>query len=71
MISGWSETLSSSYTLGYIYVPAFIAISITSFIAAPYGARFSHSLPETQLKKILAVVSLVLSIKMLVSFVQF
>jgi uncharacterized membrane protein YfcA len=71
MISGWSETFNTPYTLGYIYVPAFIAIAITSFMAAPYGARFSHSLPEAKLKKIFALVSLALSIKMLVSFVQF
>ncbi len=71
MISGWSKTLSDSYTFGYIYVPAFLAISIASFIAAPYGARCSHSLPDAYLKKIFAVISLVLSIKMLVSFAQF
>lgn len=71
MISGWSKTLGDPYTLGFIYVPAFLAISIASSIAAPYGARCSHSLPEAYLKKIFAVISLVLSIKMLVSFVQF
>jgi len=70
-ISGWSKILSNPYTLGYIYVPAFLAISLGSSIAAPYGARSSHSLPEAYLKKIFAVISLVLSIKMLVSFVQF
>lgn len=71
MMSGWSKTLSDPYTLGYIYVPAFLAISIASSITAPYGARCSHSLPEAYLKKIFAVISLILSIKMLVSFVQF
>ena len=65
MMSGWSKTLNDPYTLGFIYIPAFLAISITSFIAAPYGARCSHSLPEVYLKKIFAVISLVLSIKML------
>ena len=71
LISGWSKTLGNSYTLGYIDVPAFVAISITSFIAAPYGAGCSHRLPETYLKKIFAIISLVLSIKMLVSVVKF
>ena len=71
MISGWSKTLSDPYTFGYIYVPAFLAISIASSITAPYGARCSHSLPEAILKKIFAVISLLLSITMLVSFVQF
>lgn len=71
MISGWSKTLGNPYTFGYVYVPAFIAISMASFIAAPYGVRYSQRLPEAHLKKIFAVISLLLSIKMLVSFVQF
>jgi uncharacterized membrane protein YfcA len=50
-------------------VPAFLAIAITSLVAAPYGVRYSHRLPEAHLKKIFAVVSLALCIKMLVSFV--
>ncbi|RFC34945.1 MAG: putative membrane protein YfcA [Candidatus Nitrotoga sp. SPKER] len=71
MMSGWTKTLNDPYTLGYIYVPAFLVISIASFITAPYGARYSHSLPEAYLKKIFAAISLILSIKMLVSFAQF
>ncbi|SFL29098.1 Uncharacterized membrane protein YfcA [Nitrosomonas aestuarii] len=71
MISGWSKTSSDPYTFGFIYVPAFLVISIASSIAAPYGASCSHSLPEVHLKKIFAVISLVLSIKMLFSVVQF
>jgi uncharacterized membrane protein YfcA len=67
IMSGWFKTLGNSYTLGYIDVPAFLAISINSFIAAPYGAGISHRLPEAHLKKIFAIISLILSIKMLVS----
>lgn len=69
MMSGWSQTLSISYTLGFIYLPAFLVVSIASSIAAPYGASCSHSLSETHLKKVFAVLSLVLSIKMLFSVV--
>ncbi|OYQ65117.1 hypothetical protein B9G53_08450 [Pseudanabaena sp. SR411] len=71
MISGWSKTLSAPYTIGFIYLPAFLAISIASSIAAPYGARCSHRLPEAYLKKIFAVISLILSLMMLRSFVKF
>ncbi len=69
MMSGWSQTLSLPYTIGFIYVPAFLVIAIASSIAAPYGDRYSHRLPETHLKKIFAVLSLILSIKMLFSVV--
>ncbi|HSB97890.1 MAG TPA: sulfite exporter TauE/SafE family protein [Spongiibacteraceae bacterium] len=70
MISGWSSTLNTPYTLGFIYVPAFVAISMASVIAAPYGVRCSHNLPAAYLKKMFAIISLILSIKMLVSFVK-
>lgn len=67
-INGWTATLDNPDTFGFIYIPAFLAISITSAIAAPYGARCSHNMPEAKLKKIFAIVCLALSIKMLVSF---
>lgn len=69
MLSGWSKTLGDAYTFGFIYVPAFLAISVASAFAAPYGARYAHSLPDAHLKKIFAVISLALSIKMLFSVV--
>jgi uncharacterized membrane protein YfcA len=65
MLSGWSETVSEPYTLGFIYLPAFLSISLASAAAASYGANWSHTLPEAHLKKALAVISLILSIRML------
>lgn len=70
LISGWSSTSGEPNTLGFIYVPAFLAISIASAAAAPLGARCSHHLPAATLKKIFAVISLILSITMLISVVQ-
>ncbi|ACT47172.1 sulfite exporter TauE/SafE family protein [Methylotenera mobilis] len=69
MISGWSKTLNEPYTFGFIYLPAFLVISIASFIAAPLGASCSNNLPEARLKKIFAIVSLILSVKMLFSVI--
>lgn len=68
MINGWAITADKPYTFGFIYIPAFLAISIASAISAPYGVRCSHSLPEAKLKKVFAIICLALSIKMLVSF---
>jgi uncharacterized protein len=69
MINGWSKTSGESYTLGFIYIPAFFVISITSVLMAPYGVRWSHRLPAPVLKKILAVIALMLSVKMLLGVV--
>ena len=54
-------------SLGYVYVPAFIGISITSFLVAPLGAKLAHRLPVGVLRKIFAVVLVVLAVKMAVS----
>jgi uncharacterized membrane protein YfcA len=70
LISGWSKTAGNPYTLGFIYVPAFLAIALASSMTAPYGARCAHSLPDRHLKKIFAVISLILSITMLVSIAE-
>ena len=69
MISGWSKTLNDPYTFGFIYLPAFLVISVASFMAAPLGASCSNNLPEARLKKIFAIVSLLLSVKMLFSVI--
>ena len=69
VISGWTITSSDPYTLGFVYIPAFLAISIASAVSAHYGARWTHRLPEAFLKKALAIISLLLSIKMLVTLI--
>jgi uncharacterized membrane protein YfcA len=63
MLAGWAETSGDAYVFGFIHVPAFLAISAASFVAAPYGAGYAHKLPDARLKKIFAVISLMLGIK--------
>jgi uncharacterized protein len=53
------------YTLGFVYVPAFASIGVTSVLTAPLGARLAHELPVASLKRAFAVVLLLLSAKML------
>lgn len=53
------------YTLGYIYLPAAIAISIVSILTAPIGAKLAHKLPVQTLKKLFAGLLLLLCIKMI------
>ena len=43
-------------TIGLIYIPAFILISIVSFALAPIGALLAHRLPTDLLKKVFAFV---------------
>jgi uncharacterized protein len=65
LINGWGVAGLPSGTVGYVYVPALLAISAVSAFTAPIGANFAHRLPVTTLKKIFSLVLLLLSAKML------
>lgn len=65
LINGWQNSSSEQLTLGYIYLPAFALFAVTSYISAPLGVACSTRLPAKHLKKILGVLCLLLSIKML------
>lgn len=40
--------------IGFVHVPAFIAISVASFITAKLGAKIAHKMPANTLKKAFA-----------------
>ncbi len=55
---GWSHPALMEWSLGYVYLPAFFGIVLTSAWFARYGARLAHALPETVLKRAFAVLLL-------------
>ena len=55
--------------LGFVYLPGVVLISIVSYFTAPLGAKMAHTLPVGKLKKIFALLLMVLSIKMLTSVI--
>lgn len=65
VISGWDVAGLPSYTLGYVSLPAFAMIIITSMITAPVGAGLAHKLPEKTLRIFFAIFLFMLSLKML------
>ncbi|WP_027857464.1 sulfite exporter TauE/SafE family protein [Marinobacterium jannaschii] len=52
---GWGNPALPQWSLGYVYLPAFIGIVITSSQFAKVGARLAHSLPADKLKRIFAL----------------
>lgn len=48
-------------SLGFIYVPALLVISLASVMTAPLGAKTAHSLPVKTLKKLFALLLYVLA----------
>jgi uncharacterized membrane protein YfcA len=67
IISGWNITGSSDHMLGYVHLPAFSLIIITSMLTAPIGASLAHRLSERSLRTVFAILLLLLSVKMLLS----
>lgn len=65
LVNGWGASGLPAWSVGYVYVPALVAISLVSTFTAPLGARLAHRLPVATLKKIFAVVLVLLSAKML------
>lgn len=52
------------YSLGYIYLPAFVGIAASAILFAPIGAKLAHRLPVSTLKKIIALFLIVAGSKM-------
>lgn len=59
--------VNPAYTLGFVYLPAVLLVTVTGYFTAPLGARLTQALPVQALKKIFGVLLIILSLKMLVS----
>lgn len=55
------------YSLGYVYLPALVGIAAASIVTAPLGAKLAHSLPIDKLKKVFALLLIVMGTRMLLS----
>jgi uncharacterized membrane protein YfcA len=62
--AGFAEPGLPPGSLGYVYLPAFVGISLTSIFLAPVGARVAHRMPVGKLKKVFALFLLVLAGKL-------
>lgn len=65
VVNGLGASDLPAYSLGFIYLPALIAIVATSVFTAPLGVRLAHSLPVDRLKKIFALLLIAVGTRML------
>ena len=56
VILGWREAGLPAWSFGYVYLPAFAGIILTSVPFAPLGAYLAHHWPTSRLRRIFAVV---------------
>lgn len=61
---GLDKTVLPPGSLGYVYLPAFAGIVTTSIPFAPMGARLAHRLPTRKLRRMFAVVVLIVGTKL-------
>ena len=67
VVAGWSVGELPPWSVGFVYLPAFVGISITSMLTAPLGAKLAHRLKGTTLRRIFAVFLVVMGVKVAVS----
>ncbi len=63
LVNGWSAQIPAA--AGYIYLPALLGIIISSMLFAPLGARLAHRLPVLQLKRVFALLLLLIGLRLL------
>lgn len=66
MLSGWGNAAMPEYSLGYIYFPAVLCITITSFFTSKLGATATSKLPVPTLKKGFALLLITIAVDMFI-----
>ena len=65
MVSGLHVANLPGHSIGFIYLPAFIIIALASLISAPFGVLLVQKLSVKKLKKIFAVLLIIIGLNML------
>lgn len=63
IISGWNAESLPKWSLGYIDLKAALSIVLASALTAPLGAKLTHIMPVGLLKKVFALLLVVVAIK--------
>lgn len=64
VVAGTTEANLPAGSLGYIYLPALVAVSASSLLTAPIGARTAHRMQVASLKQVFAYMLLLLALYM-------
>ncbi len=64
VLGGWQHSGLPPGSLGFLSLPALGGIALGSILTAPWGARTAHALPVAKLRRIFALLLLILAIRM-------
>ncbi len=62
---GWQQPDLPWGSVGYVFLPAMLSISLSSIITAPVGAKWANKLPSAQLKRYFSVLLVLMAAKLL------
>jgi uncharacterized membrane protein YfcA len=67
LVNGWQTAALPPGAVGYVYLPALACLVSASVLTAPLGVRLAHRLPVTRLKRIFAILLIVVGVRMVLS----
>lgn len=62
---GWNALHLPDWSLGYVYLPAFLGIGLSSIATAPIGAKLAHKLPAAKLKRYFSLLLFIMAAKLM------
>ena len=67
IVGGWNTIGMPEWSLGYVYLPAVLGITLTSFFTSKLGATTTSKLPVPTLKRYFALLLIVIAVNMFIS----
>lgn len=64
VFNGWHEPGLPAGSFGFVYLPALAVLVVATMVTAPFGAGLAHRLPVAMLKRMFAVILVLLATKM-------
>ncbi|MDP2902207.1 MAG: sulfite exporter TauE/SafE family protein [Methylovulum sp.] len=61
---GWNVTDLPAWSLGYVYLPAFVGVGLCSILTAPLGAKLANKLPAAKLKRYFSILLFVMAVNL-------
>lgn len=65
LVNGYNLPLLPEHSVGYIYLPALIGITLASVPTARVGAKLAHFLPELLLKRLFALMLILVGLNLI------
>ena len=67
-VEGWGRAGLPAWSTGFVYWPALLGIAVASAPAAKFGARLAHRWPAERLKKLFALLLLLIGTRFVIGY---